>query len=187
MVGVGGGVPRANPDIRLGDIVVSKPTYTSGGVIQYDYGKTLQSGQFHRIGLLNKPPSLLLKVIAQMESDYMLGQVSLSNIIASGLQKEKVREQFPRPSKDQLFQPTYNHVQDRPDCSACDPSQLVDRPKRIAEEPHIHYGLVASGNRVINDTEIQGHVTSGRLTVHCMVLEGSHLSICIYSGEEEEK
>lgn len=34
MVGVGGGVPRVNPDIRLGDIVVSKPTDTSSGVIQ---------------------------------------------------------------------------------------------------------------------------------------------------------
>jgi hypothetical protein len=37
------------------------------------------------------------------------------------------------------------------------------------------------------DTEIQGHVISGCLTVHCMVLEGSHSSICIYSGEGEEK
>ncbi|KAJ5517508.1 hypothetical protein N7527_009068 [Penicillium freii] len=36
MVGIGGGVPNGNADIRLGDIVVSQPTDTSGGVIQYD-------------------------------------------------------------------------------------------------------------------------------------------------------
>jgi hypothetical protein len=35
-------------------------------------------------------------------------------------------------------------------------------------------------DNMVNDTEIQGHVTSGRLTVHCMVLEGSHLSIWVH-------
>ena len=40
MVGVGG-IPRENLDIHLGDVVVSKPTDTSSGVIQYDYSKTL--------------------------------------------------------------------------------------------------------------------------------------------------
>ena len=38
MVGIGGGVPCEENDIRLGDIVVSKPTGQSGGVIQYDRG-----------------------------------------------------------------------------------------------------------------------------------------------------
>ncbi|KAJ5195473.1 uncharacterized protein N7498_008911 [Penicillium cinerascens] len=33
MVGIGGGVPSSNADIRLGDIVVSQPRETSGGVI----------------------------------------------------------------------------------------------------------------------------------------------------------
>lgn len=54
MVGIGGGVPSKKVDIRLGDVVVSMPTATSGGVVQYDYGKAL-SGRFQRIGLLNKP------------------------------------------------------------------------------------------------------------------------------------
>ena len=44
MVGIGGGVPSRNADIRLGDIVVSQPTDTSGGVIQYDLGKALSGG-----------------------------------------------------------------------------------------------------------------------------------------------
>ncbi|KAJ5802105.1 uncharacterized protein N7503_004555 [Penicillium pulvis] len=57
MVGIAGGVPHTRTaDIRLGDIVVSKPTGTTGGVIQYDYGKTLTSGRFQRTGCLNKPP-----------------------------------------------------------------------------------------------------------------------------------
>jgi hypothetical protein len=40
-VGIGGGVPRENVDIRRGDVVVSMPSIISGGVVQYDYGKTL--------------------------------------------------------------------------------------------------------------------------------------------------
>lgn len=36
MVGIGGGVPSKTADIRLGDVVVSKPTGAHGRVIQYD-------------------------------------------------------------------------------------------------------------------------------------------------------
>ena len=42
MVGIGGGAPchKLNKtfDIRLGDVVVSDPSHTSSGVIQYDFG-----------------------------------------------------------------------------------------------------------------------------------------------------
>jgi hypothetical protein len=51
LVGIGGGVPDlANEiDIRLGDIVVSKPTKTAGGVVQCDLGKETLNG-FERTG-----------------------------------------------------------------------------------------------------------------------------------------
>lgn len=43
MVGIGGGVPypERHPDkqVRLGDVVISLPTGTTGGVVQYDLGK----------------------------------------------------------------------------------------------------------------------------------------------------
>ena len=39
MVGIGGGVPSEGHDIQLGDVVVSKPTGTFAGVIQYDFGQ----------------------------------------------------------------------------------------------------------------------------------------------------
>lgn len=39
MVGIGGGVPSATVDIRLGDIVVSKPTGVLPGVVQYDLAR----------------------------------------------------------------------------------------------------------------------------------------------------
>jgi nucleoside phosphorylase len=52
MVGIGGGVPSEVADIRLGDVVVSKPHKVHGGVVQYDSGKATPSG-FERTGSLN--------------------------------------------------------------------------------------------------------------------------------------
>jgi hypothetical protein len=40
LVGIGGGVPSDEADIRLGDVVVSQPHGGFGGVVQYDFGKT---------------------------------------------------------------------------------------------------------------------------------------------------
>jgi len=56
MVGIGGGVSSNETDIRLGNIVVSKPTKSSGGVVQYDYGKAIGEGLFERASTLNKSP-----------------------------------------------------------------------------------------------------------------------------------
>ena len=42
MVGIAGGVPNLPEiDIRLGDVVVSKPSIRNGGVVQYDFGKAI--------------------------------------------------------------------------------------------------------------------------------------------------
>src|SRR4051812_30892738 len=65
MVGIGGGVPSAEADIRLGDVVVSQPYRTFGGVVQYDIGKTTPSG-FERTGSLNSPPQILLAAVARV-------------------------------------------------------------------------------------------------------------------------
>lgn len=64
MVGVGGGVP-GQKDIRLGDIVVSKPTKRNGGVFQYDRGRTLPEGS-ENSGFLNAPPRILRSAVAAL-------------------------------------------------------------------------------------------------------------------------
>jgi len=43
MVGIGGGVPSTDSDIRLGDVVVSQPHQGYGGVVQYDFVKATPS------------------------------------------------------------------------------------------------------------------------------------------------
>lgn len=69
LVGIGGGAPSEKVDIRLGDVVVSKPTRTYGGVVQYDYGKTVAGGRFEQSGMLNRPPEILLTAMSKLQAE----------------------------------------------------------------------------------------------------------------------
>ncbi|KAB8275313.1 nucleoside phosphorylase domain-containing protein [Aspergillus minisclerotigenes] len=66
LVGIGGGVPTESDQgkIRLGDVIVSKPSGPHSGAVQYDHGKA-EAGQFVRTGFLMPPPAALLNA-AQM-------------------------------------------------------------------------------------------------------------------------
>src|SRR5271168_90300 len=63
MVGIGGGAPSPKHDIRLGDVVVSSPVGRTGGVIHYEFGKTIQNQKFERTGALDAPPPMLLMAL----------------------------------------------------------------------------------------------------------------------------
>ncbi|KAI2883761.1 hypothetical protein CBS76997_9978 [Aspergillus niger] len=87
MVGIGGGVPSKNNDIRLGDVVVSTPGGRHGGVIQYDYGKAVQDGQFELTGMLNQPPQALLTHISQIRAKQMTAGGDVLSFIISQAQE----------------------------------------------------------------------------------------------------
>ncbi|KAE8132449.1 violaceus kinesin [Aspergillus pseudotamarii] len=197
MVGIGGGVPSQRADIRLGDVVISKPTATSSGVIQYDYGKTLRDGRFQHTGSLNKPPSVLLKAMSQLESDYMTGKRPVSKILIKIQHKcEEIRERFSRPKDDWLFRPTYNHKDSGHNCSACDHTQLVSRPERITDGPYFHYGLIASGDQVMKDAKTRDSIAQD-LGILCFEMEAAGLmdelpslairGICDYCDSHKNK
>src|SRR4051794_9424550 len=56
MVGIGGGAPSPKHDIQLGGVVVSSPVRRIGGVIHYEFGKTVQNRKFERTGVLDALP-----------------------------------------------------------------------------------------------------------------------------------
>jgi len=87
MVGIGGGVPSSGNDIRLGDVVVSKPAGTFGGVIQYDFGKTVQEGQFTQTGSLNRPPDVLLGAVAGLQAKHMMEGCEFSKYLSAMVEK----------------------------------------------------------------------------------------------------
>ncbi|KAE8131262.1 hypothetical protein BDV38DRAFT_288861 [Aspergillus pseudotamarii] len=197
MVGIGGGVPSQSADIRLGDVVVSKPTSTSSGVIQFDYGKTLRGGHFQRTGSLNKPPLVLLKAVSQLESDYMTGKRLTGDILNDTLQNsESLRQQFSRPQVDWLFSPTYDHDDSKCNCLACDQTQLINRPERRTDDPCVHYGLIASGDQVMKDAKTRDFIARD-LDILCFEMEAAGLmdelpslvirGICDYCDSHKNK
>jgi nucleoside phosphorylase len=92
LVGIGGGVPGDDDDedIRLGDIVVSKPTATFGGVIQYDMGKITSEGGFERTGVLGKPPAVLRANVEKLKAQHSIISSKVPQYLSKILQKYPV-------------------------------------------------------------------------------------------------
>ncbi|KAN0087273.1 hypothetical protein V8E54_000961 [Elaphomyces granulatus] len=198
MVGIGGGVPGKEADIRLGDVVVSKPTGDFGGVVQYDFGKTVGQAVL-RTGQLNRPPQILLTAIARLQADQMIEPSRIPEFIADVVATyPRMRAEFTYhgQEQDRLFDVTCDHYGLENNCGNCGISRLVTRPARDRHDPVIHYGLIASGNQVIKhggtrdklgqelgilcfETEVAG------LMDHfpCLVIRG----ICDYADSHKNK
>ncbi|KAJ5101052.1 Tetratricopeptide-like helical [Penicillium angulare] len=196
MVGIGGGVPSNDTDIRLGDVVISMPTATSGGVVQYDYGKTLRGGRFERTGSLNKPPQYLLTAVSQIRSDALCGSTLTDENLLGVLQRHPNIQRFCRPDVDWLFQASYDHSSESADCSKCDQDRLVTRLSRETNGPKIHYGLIASGNQVMKDAVARDTIAQ-ELNILCFEMEAAGLmdqlsclvirGICDYCDSHKHK
>ena len=134
MVGIGGGIPSDDNDIRLGDVVVGKPEGTFGGVRQYDCGKTTARG-FEERGALNSPPRVLLNAMGALESKHEKRGTAIPTIL------EAMYKDYPlmaKPRKgpgyiyqgrnyDRLFHPDYKHANSKRNCTECDAAEEVDR------------------------------------------------------------
>ncbi|GFG11560.1 ankyrin repeat domain-containing protein 50, partial [Aspergillus udagawae] len=150
LVGIGGGVPSPTHDIRLGDIVVSMPDGVYGGVVQYDLGKDVEDG-FILKGFLWPPPPILRSAVEMMRSDHLTKLNKVNTFLLEMLQKWPGLADYQRPPADFdiLFQTDYPHVPDQATCRRCERTQIVDRAARGSDIPKIHYGLIASGDRVM--------------------------------------
>ena len=140
MVGIGGKVQN---DIRVGDVVVSKPTGALGGVVHYDYGKTVAGGVFHQTGIMNQPPQVLLSAITQLHADEILGNnKGVAGVILDA--NVEMKSAFSRPADEQdwLFDPAYDHPEGEDTCIKCDRRYPIHR-EPTSDEPQIHYGLIA--------------------------------------------
>ncbi|KAK2814100.1 hypothetical protein FQN50_000504 [Emmonsiellopsis sp. PD_5] len=105
LVGIGGGVPTEEVNVRLGDIVVSSPKDTHGGVVQYDFGRHTSDGLL-RTGFLCPPPSEWLHVLPIMMSDQRRDRGRRPNCITehvSDMIKVHGLDEYKRPSIDVLY------------------------------------------------------------------------------------
>jgi nucleoside phosphorylase len=199
MVGIGGGVPSEEHDIRLGDVVVSKPAGTFGGVIQYDFGKTVQGDKFVRTGSLNKPPELLLGAAANLEAKHMMENHVVAKYLSEMMRKyPTMATQFTCPGiqYDSLYKPEYDHPEGYATCSQCDASKLIYRKSRPSEDVVIHYGLIASGDQVMRHGRARDRLRR-ELDILCFDMEAAGLmdsfpclvirGICDYADSHKNK
>ena len=171
MVGIGGGVPSGEADVRLGDVVVSQPHMGHGGVVQYDFGKTTPSG-FVLTGFLNMPPTILLHAIANVRSNELIGRSGLSRYLSRLSDLAMFKRDNAGP--DILFEASYNHTGGTT-CGSCSKDMVVNRQLRGNQEVVVHYGTVASGNQVMKDAATRDIVSSEFGGVLCFEMEAAGL------------
>lgn len=203
MVGIGGGAPSRH-DVRLGDIVVSAPRDGKSGVVQYDFGKTIQDQSFKLMGSLNQPPTILRTAMSGLEAQYESDGHQLQEAICGILEKKpRLQKKYKRPdqSSDKLYKSAIIHQDDKATCAiVCgdDPSKLILRPERKNDEdnPAIHYGLIASANQLMKDALIRDKLAA-EMDVLCFEMEAAGLmnhfpclvirGICDYSDSHKNK
>ena len=200
MVGIGGGVWSKKNDVRLGDVVVSRPDRQFGGVVQYDLGKRTPEGKFERTGSLDKPPSKLLLALSALRADCEESNSGHEKVLFEAYQKNpRFRDTFSRPDEvDELYQFDYEIDGTHEDCKRCDKKKLVERPRRkFIEKPEIHYGIIASGNSVIRSATQREKLNQDLGGILCFEMEAAGLmhdfqclvirGICDYADSHKNK
>jgi len=198
LVGIGGGVWSKNHDVRLGDVVVSQPDGSHGGVVQWDYGKTEQHGEFQRKGSLNTPPSILLAALSAIKTSHIRrGNRVLELVITMTQKYPRMDPEFgyQGTENDRLFKSSYEHC-GGDSCEGCSQEELVERPPRRDTRPKIHYGNIGSGNTVMKHAVTRDMIARREKIIcfemeaaglmnnfHCLVIRG----ICDYADSHKNK
>lgn len=179
LVGISSGAPSAEHDIRLGDVVVSRPESSHGGIIQYDMRKILRGGVTQLIGSLSCPPKpLLLNAVALMRAAEFCDDPQYPLYLQEAIERtERTRKTSSRPdiNLDRLFRTEYAHVDNTTSC--CDQCPVEWEEKRITREdddPHVHYGTMASGNTLIEDGKTRDAIRKATGAL-CFVMEAAGL------------
>jgi len=201
LVGIGGGVPDEEEDgndIRLGDVAVSKPTASFGGVVQYDLGKYSTGGGFEQTGVLAKPPLLLRASVETLAADHRIKGSRVPQYLSDMLQQFPAMEEeysHPGAQSDQLFQSDYPHP-GGPNCHNCDKQRIVERDNRRNKNPKFHYGTIGSANTVVKDAGLREELRRA-LKIICVEMEAAGLmdsfpclvirGICDYADSHKNK
>ncbi|PLB44557.1 purine and uridine phosphorylase [Aspergillus steynii IBT 23096] len=193
LVGIAGGAP-SKEDIGLGDVVVGVPTGTRSGVIQYDMGKATPEDCFLETGSLQRPPRVLLSAINGLRSNPTLTINPLQAFLETIAQQDP-KYAFLGREYDILFPRGCVHAPSEANCEG-HLGLKVQRPARSFEYPCIHYGLIASGNKVIRDAVLRDRLAD-QYGFLCFEMEAAGIlnvlpslvirGICDYSDSHKSK
>jgi nucleoside phosphorylase len=167
-VGIGGGVPSAEADIRLGDVVVSQPSRPFGGVVNYDMNRVTRGGLVWT-NLLHSLPSMLPEAVTRMRANEFRGKSRLSEHLSK---LNRIPEfQRSKTGPDILFEAAYDHMKGQT-CDLCSTDRQVTREqRRSGEEVVVHYGTIASSYRVMKSAVERDRVSTDLGGVLCFEME----------------
>ncbi|KAI6478890.1 hypothetical protein MCOR13_011622 [Pyricularia oryzae] len=156
MVGIACGAPTAHNDIRLGDVVVGVPGSGQGGVRHCDFGVSRQNADFKEYGHLNGPPTKVFGAITRLHTKHTRRGYDFEKRITANLDKNlPMKSRFSRPKTDVFYKPDCEHPTGKNIslCSiTCSPESILERTERNENDfIRVHYGVIASGNRKIED------------------------------------
>ena len=182
LVGIGQGVPSLTADdpadIRRGDVVVRDQTYHTGGVIQYDRGRTNEGERRpERTGTLNKPPESLLTAVMGLKASHRFKDHPLEDHLTLMIrQHSRLAPEYTYQGQDNdiLFEAGYMHQGRGNSCAECLKSQRIPRPHRQSTYPRIHYGTIASGNQLVKDSVTRDYWRD-EMGVLCFEMEAAGL------------
>jgi nucleoside phosphorylase len=167
MVGIGAGVPGQNlePDIRLGDVVVATPSDKSvgpAGVIGYDLGAETVEGFIQRDWqaptnrrLRNALESVARDARVEGSHDFLCHL----DIFATRSNGQMFRH--PGVENDKLYEGDYA-------------DDLVLRQTRRSQDPTVHYGLIASGNKLVKNAALRDKLRD-KYGIICFEMEAAGL------------
>jgi hypothetical protein len=158
-------------------LIKSELTKIIGGVLQYDFGKTINDGKFIQTGSLNKPPAVLMTGVSKLRALHMRKGNAIRMHVDSMLEsKPAMQQEFSHrnPEDDQLFEAEYDHMNSDKDCKSCDEKRLIQRKPRTTNVPAIHYGLIGSANQVMRHGTIRERLRQEKGIV-CFEMEAAGL------------
>ncbi|KAL7801727.1 purine and uridine phosphorylase [Trichoderma afarasin] len=185
-VGIGYGVP---PKVRLGDVVVGTPIGQNPDVARWDFGESKKEVILTRTGSLNNPPKSLLTALTRLQTvhdltgskipEYLNELIEKAPHLASKYLKSGRQEDF-------LSRSDYRHASQNTDDAnisgmadsteeanrnLCDRNQTITKPRDM----RVHYGLIASGNQLIEDADIRDKSDYIDSRVLCIEMEAAGL------------
>jgi nucleoside phosphorylase len=201
MVGIGGGVPVPEQDLRLGDVVVGAPE-KGPAVVQFDFGRETPEGfETQRERTLNKPPPQLLQVVTAVEDKVKRRKRGEKSLFEKHLAKieeyEEMADDYARPTNaDRLFLVTYPH--DGNDCSTHDKQyEQIRKPRNPPGKVKIHYSTILSGNQVMKYEATRDRLSKKFNNALCFEMEAAGVmdtfpclvvrGICDYSDSHKSK
>ncbi|PYH75539.1 purine and uridine phosphorylase [Aspergillus uvarum CBS 121591] len=168
IVGICGGVPQAQDQILLGDVVISKNIVPAENAIFHPYGPVPEITEQPQFG---RPTWVVRSLLAKLEDQKTDLEKITCRYLDRLLQKPGfAQSRYPGEKEDQLFRPDYIHKHRNPhDCDCvqpgksctvakhsscdqlgCEPAYLIPRGRDESTQTlMLHFGSVASGDQVI--------------------------------------